>query len=397
MQASGTTPSAPIKSQLPVAIVGAGVSGLYTAFLLHRAGVPVRVFEARKRIGGRVISNPPLILSDSEGKGQNPTVRDNSARYERYDLGPSWFWPGSHHRMASLTRELGLYSLDQYDSGTYVLDQGSGRTPAYFRSPSSSPGSMMRLGGGMFSLVEALARHLPEGTIETNSPIQSLTHIREDLKGGVNDHVNIRIAGAKNKKDLQASHVILAIPPRLLAEGTVEFDPKLPKEAVEEFAKIPTWMAPHAKLVAVYPKPNGKGKAFWREKGFSGSGSSQEGPLSEIHDAVPVEGRPALFGFVGWSPSERLKYGEKELKDAAKKQLGRMFGAEAANPESVMLVDWSKEVRTAGKADVAAGFAAGHPASKGVPKCTEKLWNGCLHFSGSELAEDNAGYLEGAL
>ena len=43
-----------VTSDRPVCIVGAGVSGLACALRLHRAGVPVRVFEAENRVGGRV-------------------------------------------------------------------------------------------------------------------------------------------------------------------------------------------------------------------------------------------------------------------------------------------------------------------------------------------------------
>ena len=40
--------------ELPVLIVGAGMAGLSCAIHLHRAGVPVCIFEADKRVGGRV-------------------------------------------------------------------------------------------------------------------------------------------------------------------------------------------------------------------------------------------------------------------------------------------------------------------------------------------------------
>jgi monoamine oxidase len=42
--------------ELPVGIVGAGMSGLVAAFHLTQQGIPVRIFEARERIGGRIMT-----------------------------------------------------------------------------------------------------------------------------------------------------------------------------------------------------------------------------------------------------------------------------------------------------------------------------------------------------
>jgi len=53
-----------------IAIIGAGVSGLYAASLLIDKGYDVTVFEARDRVGGRVLS------------------------HDGFDLGPTWYWPG---------------------------------------------------------------------------------------------------------------------------------------------------------------------------------------------------------------------------------------------------------------------------------------------------------------
>src|ERR1051325_3443457 len=40
----------------PVVVIGAGLAGLRTADLLHKAGIPVVVLEARARSGGRVVT-----------------------------------------------------------------------------------------------------------------------------------------------------------------------------------------------------------------------------------------------------------------------------------------------------------------------------------------------------
>jgi monoamine oxidase len=51
-----TTAGTPGPSDRPVVIVGGGIAGLTAAWRLRQAGVPVRVFEAQERVGGRMLS-----------------------------------------------------------------------------------------------------------------------------------------------------------------------------------------------------------------------------------------------------------------------------------------------------------------------------------------------------
>ncbi len=60
-----------------VAIIGAGLAGLTAAYRMQKNGVNVEVYEARKRVGGRVLT---ALVKNSSGKysiaelgGQNIT------------------------------------------------------------------------------------------------------------------------------------------------------------------------------------------------------------------------------------------------------------------------------------------------------------------------------------
>jgi monoamine oxidase len=149
-----------------------------------------------------------------------------------------------------------------------------------------------------------------------------------------------------------------------------------------------TWMAAHAKFVAVYDQP------FWRHQGLSGSVSSQTGPLVEIHDASSLHGKPALFGFVGINAAARKAAGRKALTQVVLNQLSDLFGEQAAKPVDTFLTDWSEETFTSTDQDQVASNS--HP-TYGLPVSADDLWNGHLLFAGTESARIAGGYLEGAL
>jgi len=184
-----------------------------------------------------------------------------------------------------------------------------------------------------------------------------------------------------------SSSVIFAVPPRLLA-STLRWSPELPTGVLQSWADAPTWMAGHAKLLAVYSTP------FWRAAGLSGRAVSQAGPLAEVHDASDAEGRQAaLFGFVGVPAPWRRRMGRQALVDAALAQLARLFGPEALAPQAVHVQDWADEAETATHADAQPASAHPAPVSTALPA----PWLDRVHLAGSEFAPDFPGYLEGAV
>lgn len=330
-----------------VAIVGGGLTGLALAHRLHAAGRAVRLFEGRDRLGGRI----------------------SSARIgaQWFDLGPSWFWPGQP-RMAALVQELGLEVFPQFADGIQLFETAQGAV-IRDRGFASMQGSL-RVRGGMGAIVRALAAHLPEDCVETGRVVRSVS------AGGT--------LGFADDDQQTFDRIVLAVPPRVAA--ALPFKPELPKPVQSALHSIPTWMAGHAKFVAVYDSP------FWREDGLSGDASSQIGPLAEIHDASADTGG-ALFGFLGVPATMRA--GQRDAVIAASvAQLERMFGPRAASPVRVYYTDWADEALTAVLADRTP--LTHHPAY-GRPADLMPARDSSFLFTSSELAPDMGGYLEGAL
>ena len=134
-----------------IAIVGAGLSGLYAAYLLEQQGITDYVLlEARDTLGGRIASVPA---------SGHPALdaATNANQLDRVDLGPTWFWPGYQHQLGRLVDDLGLQSFEQHETGDTVVERSPHEPPARVRGYINSPASM-RLVAGMGALTDALQR-----------------------------------------------------------------------------------------------------------------------------------------------------------------------------------------------------------------------------------------------
>jgi len=345
-----------------VVIIGAGLSGLYAAFLLEQQGLhDYVVLESRHRLGGRLLSE---------------TVAN-----ARFDLGATWYWPDLQPQLDALVRALGLETMQQQDAGMMVFEQSATSPVQRFEGLPADATRSLRIEGGMAALVDALAAQGPWRKVRFGHRVR-----RIEQQGGADILVEA-VTDSAQTSQVHAGHVLLALPPRL-AIDQIAIDPGLPPALARAWAGCPTWMAPHAKYLAVYPRP------FWREQGLSGSGRSYAGPLVEIHDASPPEGPGALFGFVGVPASARQKLPHEALLSLCRAQMGRLFGPQAQQPLAEWLKDWSQDADTATSADFhpAAGHATAPPAS-----ATEPPWKGRLVGIASEWSPSFAGYVAGAI
>jgi monoamine oxidase len=342
-----------------IAIIGAGLSGIYAATRLAPQKQSFVILEARNRIGGRILS---------------PVFRGFHS-----DLGPSWYWPDIHPKMAALIQKLGLMGYRQFEDGLGRLQQSDGTVHTVAGYP-MEPQSW-RVHGGMMGIITRLCEGIPRNAVRLNHPVCKI----EKKPFGI--AVDVGELDQNPWIQFHARKIILALPPRLAA-ATILFEPELSHELTQAMLGIGTWMAGQAKFCALYEKP------FWRQRGLSGQAFSQRGPMGELHDGSSYQGSPyGLTGFLG-IPAVQRDHQASLMSAIILSQLASIYGREAANPQATFFKDWAREPFTATRYDQPPMLE--HPLYH-PPAGKTAVWNGRIHFAGTETARQNGGYLEGAL
>ena len=339
-----------------IAIIGGGLSGLALADQLEARGVDWQLLEARDRLGGRV-----LTKVDPDGTA--------------HDLGPAWIWP-HQTRAQGLLLELGLESYEQYSRGQLMFEDNAGQVKRDLNF--STMAGALRVVGGLGVLPKMIASRLPPSRIYTSTPVVSI-----EAEG---EGYGISVADGPIQR-LHAKRIVISVPLRLAAHS-IDFGNLVPKEAHTSMVSVPTWMAGHGKIVAVYPRP------FWREKGWSGDAISQRGPLMEVHDASGNGefGTGAIFGFIHPDIIVR-ELSLHDIETAAIRQFTHLFGDEASCPRNVYSKIWLADRFTAAREDAS---SYDHPPG-GLPHLLRALEKDQIFFNVTEVASDEPGLVEGAL
>lgn len=354
-----------------IAIIGGGVSGLYAAYLLEHQGIRDYVLlEARDVLGGRIMSvaAPGKVAPEAE-----------AAAIDRFDLGPTWFWPEYQPELYQLINTLGLEHFEQFDTGDMMVERSPYEPLTRMRGDGSSMGAW-RLAGGMRSLIDALRHQVDQTRIVTGQTVRYLRRTLSNIELGSED-----ASGRITTRHVE--HVLLAVPPRL-TESSIKFEPVLPQVLAYQWRSTATWMASHAKYVAVYDTP------FWREHGQSGEARSTHGPLVEIHDASLRGGGGALFGFFGVPARVRKDISDDILRMHCRAQFTRLFGAQAAHPCAELIKDWAQDPYTATAMDM---DMLDHHIPAPAVTAASGPWHGCLMGIASEWSPQYPGYVAGAI
>lgn len=326
-------------------IIGAGLSGLTSAYQLNKRGeTDLIILESRDRIGGRILTQDGI------------------------DFGATWF-QNHHKHVIDLLDDLGIPKFQQYDKGKSVLVYNTMAPAHYFQNDPNAP-SAYRIAGGSQAIIDAL--------VSKNKDRVRLSNVVTEinLKG---EHLEV----VTDKATYKAEKVIVTIPPRIVPR--ISFSPSLPEKLIDVMQNTHTWMSNAMKVGLTYQTP------FWRNKDLSGMLIGQVGAVTELYDhSCKDEHTFALMGFINEGLRE---VSEEERKARILEHLQKYLGAEALEYLSYEEKDWSKDKNTSCDSIKSIYMSPRY----GNSEFSKVYFNNKLVFSGAETSSVYGGYMDGAI
>ena len=335
-----------------IIIIGAGLTGLTIAYLLHKKGVKATIIESRDRVGGRIY-----------------TLKTET--HSNLELGATWFG-NKHTNLKHLLDELNIGYFQQYQEGESALVFNTMVPPHLFVTNPNNEKSY-RIKNGSKAIVDSLSKAIL-GSIILNQKIKQISD-----KGS---YLEIT---STNGYVYRANNVIITMPQKLLL-SQILFKPELPLELVKTMKSTHTWMGDSIKFVLSYKTP------FWREAGKSGMVISQIGAVTEVYDHSNYQKNEfALMGFV----NQNLRsYSKEDRKSKIIEYLSKYISLEVQNYMDYKEKDWSLDNSTLTKEE--SDRVSIHP-EYGNPVFNKKFMNDKLYIAGTETSKLFGGYMEGAV
>jgi len=229
-----------------------------------------------------------------------------------------------------------------------------------------------RVEGGVAAVADAMTERLGD-VVRLESEVTRVDH----------DDTSARLTLAGGEV-VEARQVISTLPPRLAV--ALEHNPPLPQWRIEAADKVAPGNV--IKAFLVYKEP------FWRDKGFSGQSSADEGAVRVTFDTTADTSEHGhLMGFFEGADADSLARRSVTLRERAfVDAVVRAFGEDGAKPIGYVERDWGAERFTGGCHG--AHFAPGVWTANGPLLAQDE---GVLHWAGAEYASRFNGYMEGAV
>ncbi|KJH69460.1 flavin monoamine oxidase family protein [Aliterella atlantica] len=421
-----------------VLVLGAGLSGLYTALLLERAGVKVVVLEGRDRVGGRVYTLDNLPgKPEAGGQGfseryqrllalaaslQVPTTQASppgrdSLLYVRSQPVVSSDWATSTaNKLAETERNtLPPRLLTSYLSPDNPLPDETAWLKAeyadldisleqYLSAKGASPEALRLMNFNPASLFNSIEATSALWALRNNQRTKTPSKQPMRIEGG-NSRLPEKMAAAlkfpvqKNKtvtsirssgscvevecadgSNFQADYAVVTLPFSVLRR--IKITPPLQGKQAQAVAELPYTIITRMQLAVRRP--------FWEEDGFPPQ-MWTDTRLQNIFPVTDATGTQNLFCITGGNSARQLDaMNPQMLAEFVQSKLARIRPASKGNVEVTNVVSWGRDPFARG--------AYAHFAPGQIRRFQGKMaqpWQR-MHFAGEHTAIASAG-MEGAL
>ena len=334
-----------------IIILGAGLGGLYTAYLLEKAGFSCTILEASERVGGRIYT-------------------DYKEGHAAVELGATWL-DKSQINLIDLLQELQIEIFEQFIGDKAIYDQYSG-TPAQLVSLPRNEHPSYRIVGGTEELIQKMGQKLNHTQILLAKAIKKIEINGSDLIVSTED------------ESFEADFIINTIPPCLFAE-TVEVGQLLDLSLLDLMKSTHTWMGDSIKIAIRYEKP------FWKVNESSGTIFSNVGPATEMYDQSDVTNE--VHALVGFMNGAYFSLTSEKRKEMLVNQLVSYYGSEAKEFVTYDEAVWKNEKYTFHEYGnhVLPKQHCGHPAYQ------KAHMDGRFYLVGAEIGQVAHGHMEAVL